>query len=94
MCGGDGGARGQSEWQACGRTRGRQAAASGATAAHVAERAAGATATRTAGSGVRRDSGAHGRREAIQVPVACISPAEQARTMMFMLYFSFRKRKP
>lgn len=41
-----------------------------------------------------RNSGASGRREAIQVPVACIGPAEQPRTMKFMLYFSLRKRKP
>ena len=33
-------------------------------------------------------------RGAIQVPAICIGPAEQAQTMMFMLYFSLRKRKP
>lgn len=42
----------------------------------------------------RRTVPAGAGRGAIQVPVVCISPAEQARTMMFMLYFSFRKRKP
>lgn len=37
---------------------------------------------------------ADAKRGAIQVPVVCIGPAEQVRTMMFMLYFSLRKRKP
>ena len=54
----------------------------------------GAAAARTAGSCVRRDSGAHGRHGAIQVLVVCIGPAEQTRTMKFMLYFSLHKRKP
>lgn len=40
-----------------------------------------------------RNSGASGRREAIQVPVVCIGPAEQPRTMKFMLYYSLHKRK-
>lgn len=54
----------------------------------------GAMLPRGSGAGGRRGSDADGRREAIQVPVACIGPAEQPRTMMFMLYFSLRKRKP
>ena len=42
----------------------------------------------------RRTVPAGAGRGAIQVLVVCIGPAEQTRTMMFMLYFSFRKRKP
>ena len=42
--------------------------------------------------GYGRRGGRSGR-GAIQVPAICIGPAEQAQTMMFMLYFSLRKRK-
>ena len=49
------------------------------------------------GAGRRRGCGAGGAAGAasgaIQVPVVCIGAAEHAWIMMFMLYFSLRKRK-
>ena len=50
--------------------------------------------TRSDGAGAAAMRAAGGGREAIQVPVACIGPAAQPRTMKFMLYFSLHKRKP
>lgn len=86
MCGGYGGTR-------CGR----QAAAAGTTAVRAIKQNRRALKPRGQHKPVAyqcRTVPAGAGRGAIQVPVVCISPAEQARTMMFMLYFSFRKRKP
>lgn len=80
--------------RAAARTAGAKNGRRGGRQAQRATSAAGGRHKRSGRQAQRAAGAENSRRGAIQVPAICIGPAEQAQTMMFMLYFSLRKRKP